>query len=228
MTAPPELPTPVPPPQGVRETAEEVLSRPEFRQPPKSLYERATQWLDEQLNRVLSTLLSGGRGSVLAWIALFAVLALVGFLLWRFVTTARRDPRARGVPLDVTTEVRRTPAEWERDADEHERAGRWRDALRCRYRALVARLGKAGVVDDDDPSRTPREHRLEAGNALPADAARSFAEAVDLFERAWYGQRPMGEGDGARFRSLAEGVLAAAVTAGERSDRADRANRAGR
>ena len=215
VTAPPELPTPVPPPQGVRETAEEVLSRPEFRQPPKSLYERATQWLDEQLERVLSTLLSGGRDSVVAWIALVAVVALVGFLLWRFITTTRRDPRIRTEPLHVTTEVRRTAAEWERDADEHERAGRWRDALRCRYRALVARLGSAGVVDDDDASRTPREHRLEADHALPVDAARSFAEAVDLFERAWYGHRPMGEGEGARFRSLADGVLAAATAAGK-------------
>lgn len=185
------------------------MSRPEFRQPPKSLYERASGWLQDQLDRLISLLVSGGRVGVVAWIALLVVLGLVGYLLWRLIVTTRRDPRAPRPHAQITTEVRRTATEWERDADDHERAGRWRDALRCRYRALVARLGSAGVVNDDDPSRTPREHRMQADVALPADAAGSFAEAVDLFERAWYGLRPTGEQESARFRSLADGVLAA-------------------
>lgn len=224
MSAPSELPTPVPPPQGVRETAEEVLSRPEFRQPPKSLYERATEWLEEQLNRAISLFFSGGRGSIVAWIVLLAIVGLVGFFIWRLVRTARRDPRRRRVRPDVTTEIRRSAHDWERDAEEHERAGRWRDALRCRYRALAARLGSAGVVDDEDQSRTPREQRMEADLALPPDAARSFAEVVDLFERAWYGQRPTGEDEGTRFRSLADGVLAA--VGAEQAEQAERAVRA--
>jgi hypothetical protein len=215
VSAPSELPPPVPPPQGVRETAEEVLSRPEFRQPPKSLYERATDWLEEQLDRAISLFFSGSRGSVVAWIVLLAIVGLVGFFVWRFVRTARREPRSWRARPDVTTEVRRSALDWDRDAEEHERAGRWRDAVRCRYRALAARLGSAGVVDDEDQTRTPREQRMEVDVALPPDAARSFAEAVDLFERAWYGQRPTGEGEGTRFRSLADGVLAAVGAARE-------------
>jgi hypothetical protein len=210
VTGPSDLPPPVPPPQEVRDAAKHILSRPEFREPPKSLYERATDWIGEQLDRIISALLSGGRGSVVAWVALLAVLGLVGFLLWRLVRGARRGPRRRAAPIEVTTDVRRSAAEWDRDADDHERAGRWRDAIRCRYRALVARLGAAGVVDADDVSRTAGEDRLAVRHAMAGDAARSFAEAADLFERAWYGQRPTGEEDGERIRRLSDDVLAVA------------------
>jgi hypothetical protein len=83
----------------------------------------------------------------------------------------------------------------------------------ARYRELVTAL-----VDDhvlaDVPGRTSGEYRLEYAGARPARAD-EFAEATDLFERAWYGAEPTGPEENQRFRELsAEAVRAA----GERVD----------
>lgn len=202
---PAELPPPEPSPEDVRRAAEEILSRPEFRQPPKSLYDRAIDWLGGQLDRLLSVLFSGGRSAVVGWVLLLAVAAVIGVLVWRVARSVRRDPKARD-DAEVRTAVRRTAAEWEHEAAEHERAGRWREALRCRHRALVARLADDGVVDEID-GRTAGEYRLEVRHALPS-VARDFGDATDLFERVWYGGRAAGSDDDERFRALADRVLA--------------------
>ena len=76
--------------------------------------------------------------------------------------------------------------------------------MRCRYRALVARLAAGGAVDEI-PGRTAGEYRLELRRTRP-DAAPAFTEATDLFERAWYGHADVTGGDDERFRSLADDV----------------------
>src|SRR5207244_8332949 len=100
----------------------------------------------------------------------------------------------------------RPPGDWEAGAAGHEAAGRWRDAVRCRYRALVADLARRGVVDEV-PGRTSGEYRAEVTASLPAAAA-DFTGATDLFERAWYGAADAGPDDDERFKRLAERVLA--------------------
>ena len=204
MASPEELPPPRPTAEEVREAAEEVLSRPEFREPPKSLYDRAMEAINDALERLLSTLLGGGRSSTAAWIALAVVIGVIAFLVVRIVLAARRDP-ASGARFTVATEVRRPAEEWDKDADLHAREGRWRDAVRCRYRALVARLATAGAVDEV-PGRTAGEYRDEVRRTRP-DMAPPFGEATDLFERAWYGRRATGEDDERRLRELTDRVL---------------------
>jgi hypothetical protein len=80
--------------------------------------------------------------------------------------------------------------------------------LRCRYRALVADLATRGLVDEI-PGRTTGEYRRELASSLPS-ALDEFSGATDLFERAWYGEVPMGPDEHARFRSHADRVLAGA------------------
>jgi hypothetical protein len=104
----------------------------------------------------------------------------------------------------VTT-PRRGPAEWRADAEAAERAGQWRQALRCRYRALVAELADRGLVEEV-AGRTAGEYRAEVAGAAPAVAA-PFAGATELFERAWYGEAPTGQDEAARFRGLSDEVL---------------------
>lgn len=103
----------------------------------------------------------------------------------------------------------REPRGWRDEADSHSAAGRYRDALRCRYRALVGDLARRGLLDEI-PGRTTGEERRElyasAPNALPA-----FREAADLFDAAWYGWIPVDASDDARFRQLDIDVLAAAT-----------------
>jgi hypothetical protein len=80
--------------------------------------------------------------------------------------------------------------------------------LRCRYRALVADLAGRGLVDEV-PGRTTGEYRAEVGENVPR-VAPEFAGATELFEAAWYGNRPTGEEESQRFRRLADQVMAGA------------------
>jgi hypothetical protein len=109
---------------------------------------------------------------------------------------------APGRPSDP----RRPAAEWRAEAEAHETAGRWRPALRCRYRALVADLASRGLVEEV-PGRTTGEYRRQVDAAVP-DVAPAFDGATLLFEGAWYGGRDTGADDAARFRALEARVLA--------------------
>lgn len=183
--------------------AREVLAQPEFRRPEPNLVQRAQAWVAEQLERILGRLSGGGRGA--AVIGVVAVVGLLGLAASavRFARGVTRDPgrssRARPTPA-------RTGAEWRAEAEAHERAGRWRMAVRCRYRALVAELAERGVVDEV-AGRTAGEYRREIAAVLPA-VAEPLGRATELFEAAWYGNRPTGEEDSADFRDLAHRVLA--------------------
>ncbi len=102
----------------------------------------------------------------------------------------------------------RTAEEWRAEADQHESAGRWRDALRCRYRALVAELAGNGVLDDL-PGKTTGEERADIARTVP-EASPPFSEATALFDDAWYGDAPTGRDETDRLRQLSDEVLAEA------------------
>jgi len=205
VAGPEQLPPPEATADEIRRTAEEILSRPEFQPEPQSLFERAASWFSERFNDLLTTLFSGGRNSIVAWIALVVVVGVIALLVVRILTSMRTDPAA-AAGVVVESEPRRRAVDWEREAQEHASAGRWRDALRCRYRALVARLAASGAVDEV-PGRTAGEYRLEVRRSRP-DAAPPFGEATDLFEHAWYGHREVSSDDDERFRALADDVTA--------------------
>jgi Domain of unknown function (DUF4129) len=95
--------------------------------------------------------------------------------------------------------------EWAAEAAVHEAAGEWRDALRCRYRALVAELATRGLVEEI-PGRTTREYESLIRTRLP-ERSGAFDEASDMFEAAWYGYQPSGRAEGERFKALADAVL---------------------
>jgi hypothetical protein len=103
-------------------------------------------------------------------------------------------PSVRGEP-DV---------DWAAEAERLEAAGRWREGLRARYRALVVRLGARGAIDPD-VARTTGDHRAEVAGRAPA-AATEFDAAAELFDRAWYGGRPTGADESRRFAELADAV----------------------
>ncbi|MDQ6928027.1 MAG: DUF4129 domain-containing protein, partial [Actinomycetota bacterium] len=147
----------------------------------------------------------GGSASIVAWLILAVALAIIGFFVFRF---------ARGVTTDATSRAEaatarlRTADDWRAEASAHEKQGHWRAGLRCRYRALVADLAQRGLVDEV-PGRTTGEYRAEVGENVPK-VAPEFSGATELFEAAWYGNRPTGEQESARFRELADRVLVGA------------------
>jgi len=159
-------------------------------------------WIGRLFDRLTG---AAGPGSVVGLIIVAAAVAVVVVLLARFARSVQRD-RVSGVR--VSGQVGRPATDWRAEAAAHEAAGRWRDALRCRYRALVADLAARGLVDEI-PGRTSGEYRREVAASLP-DAAPEFSDATDLFERAWYGAAPAGPEENERFVGLADRVLSGA------------------
>jgi hypothetical protein len=199
---PGELPEPVASPEEVRQQADDVLDGREFQRPEPNLVQRAEEWLRERFNDFLNELVVGDAGSVVGWAVLALAVGLLVFFVVRLGRSVQRDPRTETA---IEVERARTAAEWREDAEDHERRGAWKDALRSRFRALVADLVDLHRVDDL-PGRTAGEYRAEVASEVP-DAADAFAAATGLFEEAWYGNRATGPDENARFRALADEVV---------------------
>jgi hypothetical protein len=151
----------------------------------------------------------------LFWVVLIllAVLALV--MVFRSVGT--RQARVQRTTTDATDDLdelesgvvaidrSREPADWRREADTHRREGRFRDALRCRYRALVGDLARRGLIDEI-PGRATGEERAQLRVVRP-NASSPFDEAADLFDDAWYGHAVVDASADDRFQRLERNVL---------------------
>jgi hypothetical protein len=162
---------------------QEVLSRPEFARHEPSLWDRITGWIAERIGELLELLLGSGRApGVGTAILVAALLVALGLAVWfaRGVRRGTADPIA-----DARVERRRSPSEWLDVAARAEAEGRWRDALRGRYRWLVAELDRRGAVEEAD-GRTTGEYLAEVRSRQP-EAARPFADVTRVFEGAWYG-----------------------------------------
>lgn len=190
------LPVPEPSPDASRQEADDILSGAEFQEPPKTVPDRISEWIGEQINRVFT---SGGFGAF-AWIMLALLLGGVALLLTRIRWTRGLGRADRGFEFDL--EDRRPPHEWLADAERFEARGEWKQAIRCRFRALVGSLIELGALRDL-PGRTTGEYRIEIRRFAPA-AAEPFNVATRLFEGAWYGDEPTGPGESATFRGAAE------------------------
>ncbi|MBW3614061.1 MAG: DUF4129 domain-containing protein [Actinobacteria bacterium] len=198
------LPPPVASAEEIRDAAREILSRPEFREPSKSLYQRLQEKLAEWLGEVFGTLVGGGPPAFLAWVVLVAALGAAAYLVLRGLQLDRRR-RGGSAEEQAVVQRRRPAADWDAEAAAFEARGEWRGAVRCRYRALIARLARQGVVDEV-AGRTAGEYRAAVDQVAPA-AAPAFTGATTLFERAWYGNAPTGAEEATAFRELAERVL---------------------
>ncbi len=162
------------------------------------------------------------------------VIALVVAIVWLVVTILRNrvatdddEPEEDlDVDLDEPVERRqidqeRPPDTWRRAAADHRAAGRYRDAIRCEYRALVGDLARAGVVDEI-PGRTSGEERAQLAELAPTVSG-EFGVSADLFDEAWFSQIAVGRDDDEEFlaasRSVLDVVLAGAGRRGGRGDR---------
>jgi hypothetical protein len=204
VTAAVSLPPPALEPEHVRRVVQEVLSRPEYDPLRPTLLERVLSWLGDQLGRLLERF-AGGAADLAAWLVILAVLAVaVALGLW-LLRRLRPDP---SVP-DPLTGPAMPPEDWAADADRLERAGRWREALRCRYRELIAELAASGVVEEA-PGRTTGEYLAQIRNELP-EAAGPAAALTEAFEEVWYGNRTAGPEDVAALRADANQVRSRAA-----------------
>lgn len=202
------LPPPSHDPEEVRQLADEILAQARYRQPARSPFDRASEWLFERFSELVGRLAGGGGGAVVAWIILLAAVAGVVLLLVRYGRVSL-PVFAGGEERGVMVELTRTPAEWRSDAERLEAEGRWREGLLCRYRALVAELVRRDAIRDQ-AGRTAGEYVRDVAEALP-DASAPFAAATELFEAAWYGGADTAAPEAARFADLEAGVLSVRV-----------------
>lgn len=167
-----------------------------------------------------------GFGNLLVILLVAAVVAAIVLLVLRFLRDrpdddGDEDDDDLDSDLDELLERRRIdharpPDRWRAAAAEHRGAGRFRDAIRCEYRALVGDLARAGLVDEI-PGRTSGEERRQLAELAPAVAA-DFDTAADRFDEAWFSELPVGSAEDADFLAAAEAVLSA-VFGGSRSAR---------
>lgn len=203
----------------MREALEEVLARPAYDDLRPGLAERVLDALSSAFRGLLGTLSGTGQGGWLGGLILAGSALALLWLLVRLLSRIRRDPTVRNEP---ETELGRTPASWRQEAEERAAAGRWREALRCHYRATVAELAGEGLVAEL-PGRTAGEYLRAVRAALPA-ASHAFAALTAAFDAAWYGAAEVGAPEVARAAELADEVRRVQRTA-EFSGKAQRAQR---
>ena len=150
---------------------------------------------------MISALFTGGAGSAVACDP-GRVVGLVVLVAVRVGRTVQADPTRPGPPMQV--EVRRSPIEWraKRSSSRLEVSGRT-PPLPVPGARRRPRRPEGGARPG---GHTTGEYRTDVSTALP-DAAAEFGGATELFERAWYGDRPTGAEENERFRELADRVV---------------------
>lgn len=202
------VPPPVNDPDEVRALADEILSDRRYDRPPKPIVDRILEWFGDQLGRFLGSVVGSGAGALIAWAVVIGAIALVVYLVVRYGRVGTL-PAIRTPTAEVMIELTRTPAEWRAEAAALEAEGRWREALRCRYRALIGDLVARGTIPDR-AGRTSGEYLSDVRHDLP-DAAVPMATATELFEAVWYGGATSGPAEAGRFEDLERQVLAVRV-----------------
>ena len=186
-------------PAAARERAAQILARDEFAPPRRNPLQRALGAIGRFFARLLDKLFGssgrrggaggGGASTVIAWIVVAAIVGLLIVLLvraWRRRSVPAPD---EGETIVVAVTSRTSAQMWRDEAAAHAEAGRWRDAVRCRYRAVEAELTDDGVLAGVPGDTTGGERRQVAAQ-LPPWGDR-FAAAADAFDRAAYGPAPV-------------------------------------
>ena len=156
--------------------------------------------------------LPSGRGFFGPWLS-YLMWGLLGLILVVFLYFAFRHFTWQGklkrkAALMDEDEPERTLDEWLVLADQLEREGKFREAVRCLYLACLLKFDEHHVARFDR-GQTNWEHlkRIEVSPGKPPHL--SFREPTQAFDRVWYGMILEGRPDVQRFRSWYVEVAAA-------------------
>lgn len=204
-------------PEALTEDVRRVMAREEF-QYGKGWFDRLSEWINEQLSklfgdgepRIGEPPAVGGVGSVVAWVVIvLAVLVVVAVVVYVVRHRIRRDDVDRGPDTETEVEHRRSAREWASEADRLEAEGRWKEAVRARYRELVRTLVDRRQVPDV-AGRTTGELRVDLDDTTPS-ASEAFDRASTQFELVWYADADADAELLAHLRDSARAVLEAPV-----------------
>jgi hypothetical protein len=203
------LPVPVRHGAQLRAMAARILSGRQFH-PAPSLWQRALNWLSRHLH-LPSVQASGPSGHWLSGavlLVLVAAVAVVAALAFRSGAFGRLSHPRHSLGVVVTDDGELlSPDAWRRQAAYLSAEGRYREALRCRYRALVGDLAALGVVTEV-PGRTSGDYERLVSALVPAVAA-PFFSVTRLFEGCWYGDEPSDARAQTMFDEMASAIVGA-------------------
>ena len=205
MGAVADLPVPETGPDDARRAAEEVMADFTWgvQDGDEGIIQQIARAIGDVIDAVVRALFGSGILTVLAWIVIVGAIAA---LVVAVVRRQRSMPKRTKPVVRVTSlEASRLPHEWRSEAEALEARGEWKLGLRARYRALVSELIHRRQLRDI-PGRTTGEFRIELREHVPV-VAEPFSAATDLFDRAWYGDRPTGAEEAAEFQRRADEVL---------------------
>lgn len=160
----------------------------------------------------------GGGFSSLGWLLLGGlVLAVVAVGLFFYLTSprspkpGREKPQAETAGLSPESDARQvleeSPAALWRQADALAGDGHFREAVRALYLAVLALLHQRRFIRFET-TRTNGEYvrQVRLSEQAPPELHEPFRQLTDLFETAWYGERPCESSDFRDCRVLAEEV----------------------
>lgn len=186
---------------GAQDAARRELSERVYQQARPDPVRRAIDWLWEEILELLERagrVVPGGVPSLVA-VVVVVVLLLVALRLGLgpagvrdAITDRRRGARSR------------TAADYRAEAETLAAAGRFKEAVRGRLRALIRELEERGVLEAR-AGRTVDELADEAGAVVPAVTA-DVHEATRIFDEIWYGDRPATASAYDRVRAIDERV----------------------
>lgn len=198
LAAPRQLePSQVDPAEAGR-VAREILRGADYRQAQPSPLQRLLRWLGDLLSGFGPEADVGASGGYWFGIVLLVVaVALVAWMLWRFLPRHRRRvEEPRDEPVASTVSEADSRRELLARAAAAEAEGRWDDAVVSRFRALVLGLARRDVLPDDPAATIGELRRSLRGD----EQARSgFADASVRFEEVRYGGDPAGPDDARRI-----------------------------
>ncbi len=185
--------SPLPDPETIRRTAEQVLHRPDYQLAPQSdsgltlleLLLRLLRWVLTPFLWLLNTL--AGLPGWLRWpiaLGLAALLILLVFHIGYTIVGAVRGPRQKRGLAEALPRMSRDPAALERQAAEAVSRGDLITAVRLLFMACLLRLERA----EKRPFKagtTNREHLRRHRDSPVFEPLRLF---VEIIETRWYGR----------------------------------------
>ncbi len=178
--------------------------------PPRpGLWQRLANWLHAHLHLPslhLPSFYGGAWQSYLVLVVLSAAAVAALTVAIRRGLFRRLAHPVAGPGVVVSDEAAAlSPAAWRERAERSAAEGRFREALRCRYCALVGELGQRGLLDEV-PGRTSGDYERRVKAALP-EVAPQFAQLTARFESCWYGEEPSNADEQVVFDRAAELIV---------------------
>jgi hypothetical protein len=173
---------------------QEVLARSEFQQSPLERWEQQVRaWVMERLRRLFSNVAPSALERIargLYWFAHGALIALLAYLIWTYVPGLRLRRRGRRVPVGSEDAIHTPDSAGGHlaAAEAAAAAGRYLDALRHTYTAMLLLLDAANVVPYDR-ARTNREVLRALRGPTHGSLREVLRPVTDALDERLYGGR---------------------------------------